>query len=338
MSVHSLLRRGPTDRFVALRPHLVELCDGSPCAGMLLALFDFHSAARLTEIERRAEHNEPELPDGLWLTASVAWLGRELYGAFGKAAIRSALDLLTEKRYLQTRPNPGRKFERSTQYILDVERVNAAIDRFLQTDEPESDNRLSEIGQSDLPKSDTHAGASDSAVEPVVEPVKEPTDVEVVWNHYVEALNATRQTLDDKRRTIIRNALKARSVEECKRAIDGLSVSPFHNGDNEQRKKYLGIRYALSGIGKESNDERIDKMVDIADEHGGVVRGGKLPSDHPRIKRWLENVRYALRNRAELTRGREALNALREHGYDVAKLEQAPWVRLIPYEQPRQAA
>jgi hypothetical protein len=329
MSAHSLLHRGPTDRFVALRPHLVEVCDGSACAGMLLSLFDFHSAARTTEIERRAEHNEAELPDGLWITASVAWLIRELYDAFGKSAIRSGLDLLIEKQYLHTRPNPGRKFERSTQYILDVDRVNAAIDRIRETDERDPASELTEIGQSDLPKSERHARVPDAVVEPVVEPEREPTDVEVVWSYYVQVFKASRQTLDDKRRTIIRNALKIRTVDECKRAIDGLSVSPFHNGDNEQRKKYLGIRYALSGIGKESNDERIDKMVDVADAHGGVVRGGKLPSDHPRIQRWLANVRTSLRSQTEMTRGRESLLSLRENGYDVMKLDAPPWVKLV---------
>lgn len=327
MSAHSLLKRGPLDRFVALRPHLVEICDGSACAGMLLSLFDFHSAARATEIERRAEHGEPELPDGLWVTASIAWLVRELYDAFGKAAVRSALQTLIEKKYLHQRPNPGRKFERSLQYILDVERVNAAIDRFLQTDSAGSKHELSEIGQSDLPKSDGHAGASESAVEPVVEPGKEPTDIEIVWDHYVSVFNATRQTLDSKRTTIIRNALKERSVAECKRAIDGLHVSPFHNGENQQKKKYLGIRYALSGIGTESADERIDKMIAEAEANAPVMNG-KLPSDHHKIQRWLREVRYTVSTTGEKARGRAAYEKLVEHGYKPKRLDAAPWVVL----------
>lgn len=157
-------------------------------------------------------------------------------------------------------------------------------------------------------------------------------EVEEVWEHYVAVFNATRQTLDPKRTTIIRNALKVRSVAECKRAIDGLRVSPWHNGENDGKKKYLGIRYALSGIGQESNDERIDKMIAIADEHT-PVGNGLLPMDHHRIQRWLRQVRYTCATGGERERGVEALRKLREQGYDVTKLDRPPHAILIDRPQ-----
>jgi hypothetical protein len=83
-----------------------------------------------------------------------------------------------------------------------------------------------------------------------------------VWAYYQAVIpGASRQTLESKRATIIRNALKVRDEDTCLRAIDGLAASPHHNGQNEQRKKYLALRYALKGIGAESNDERIDNMA-----------------------------------------------------------------------------
>lgn len=92
-----------------------------------------------------------------------------------------------------------------------------------------------------------------------------------VWAHYQHVIpGASRQKLDSTKRTIISNALKVRSVEECCEAIDGLAASPHHNGQNDRREKYLGIRYALKGNQRdgESNEERIDKMRRKAAERG----------------------------------------------------------------------
>jgi hypothetical protein len=322
-------------KFVPLRPEFVRICDDNPCAALLLAVFDFATAARQNEAVEREAHGDDPHPMGSWIRASYPYLGLKLGGAFKERAIRSGLDIIIGKGFVMKQANPERKLDRALWYRLNVVAVNRAIEVTEFDGDAAQDSIPANAGMDDAERTD-HAGArSDGETKE-----RETSPVDEVWSYYVEVFNATRQVLDSTRKTIIRNALKVRTIEECKRAIDGLSVSPWHNGDNPQRKKYLGIRYALSGNErtKKSADEVIDDMIDLADEHGGVIRGGKLPTDHPRIKRWLENVRYALRNRAELTRGREALNALREHGYDVAKLEQAPWVRLIPYEQPRQAA
>lgn len=64
----------------------------------------------------------------------------------------------------------------------------------------------------------------------------------------------------------MRNALAVRPEEVCAQAIEGLAKSAFHNGDNDRRKKYLGIRYALKGNQQtgETADERIDKMAGVA--------------------------------------------------------------------------
>lgn len=156
-------------------------------------------------------------------------------------------------------------------------------------------------------------------------------EIDEIWAHYVKVFDATRQTLNVQRKRVIRNALNVRSAEECKRAIDGLKVSPFHNGENQDGKKYLDIRYALKGNSTkgESDEERIDKMMDTADAHGGGITGGKLPPDHPRVKRWVENVRYAWSNNAEKARGREALIKLRELGYDVLLSDNPKRVKLV---------
>lgn len=118
-------------------------------------------------------------------------------------------------------------------------------------------------------------------------------DVREVWDHYTSVISS-RYRLDDKRRKIIKDALRVRSVAECKRAIDGLAASPHHNGQNDQRKTYLDLRYALKGIGAESNDERIDKMAALAprsQEQRARTGADRATSRFEALKRGWEHQR-----------------------------------------------
>lgn len=47
-------------------------------------------------------------------------------------------------------------------------------------------------------------------------------------------------------------------MDDLKRAIDGLSLSSYHNGFNQERRKYLGIEYALRSGG------RVEQMIQLA--------------------------------------------------------------------------
>lgn len=148
--------------------------------------------------------------------------------------------------------------------------------------------------------------------------------VQEVWGHYVKVFGATRMKLDEPRRRIIRNALKVRSVAECCKAIDGLYVSPFHNGDNDRRTKYLGIAYALKGRNGESVDERIDKMAELA-----PVNAGSSTIDPVKIERRLEAIRLNVRNAAfEPERAKEAKRQLEEWGFIVTTMKDPPFVEL----------
>jgi hypothetical protein len=153
----------------------------------------------------------------------------------------------------------------------------------------------------------------------------EPEVLEV-WEHYVRVMKAERQELNAVRLRVIRNALKVRSVAECKRAIDGLRVSPHHNGENDQRQKYLDIRYALKGNSArgESDDERIDKMGELAPSHG------LAPSLPRKVAIRLDNYqRYIASGRTrEERRSLESKAELEEMGYTVTPIEEAPWVIL----------
>jgi hypothetical protein len=175
------------------------------------------------------------------------------------------------------------------------------------------------------------------------EPSEEPSDltpsarereIQEVWTTYLEATKK-RFELNDKRRKIINRALDSAPAETqperlalCKLAVVGLSLSPHHNGENESKTPYLDIRYALKGIREESDDERIQRMANIARQHG--VSGAAQRIDPARVERRLEAVRA---NRSsggnfEPDRAAAALAELEEWGFHVELLDQAPWARL----------
>jgi hypothetical protein len=159
------------------------------------------------------------------------------------------------------------------------------------------------------------------------------SDTEIVagiWAYYIGVTKRQRVQLNPVRRTIIRQALKVRSVEEVKWAIYGLSISPHHNGRNDERKTYLDIRYALAGVSKgESNDERIDKMAALGRAHTGAAQPGAALDD-PKVKRRLELLRenHAHGGDYEPTRTAEARRELEEWGYEIVTLDSAPWIDL----------
>jgi hypothetical protein len=156
-----------------------------------------------------------------------------------------------------------------------------------------------------------------------------------VWAYYLELI-PSRKKLDDKRRRFIRQALRLlKDIYECelseaerlvKLAVLGLSRSPHHRGKNEQHKQYLEIRYALKGIGNESDDSRIEKAISwaalYAPEHSQL--------DRAKVERYLEYVRYTLSfpHRPERERAKKAYRELRDAGYRVISMDKSPWARL----------
>jgi hypothetical protein len=70
-----------------------------------------------------------------------------------------------------------------------------------------------------------------------------PKPIREVFDHWVQVMQHPGAFLDKKRERVIRAALKERSVEDCKRAIDGCKASAFHMGENDRGKVYdsLGL-------------------------------------------------------------------------------------------------
>lgn len=164
--------------------------------------------------------------------------------------------------------------------------------------------------------------------------------IDRIWSYWL-SVSGKHQQLDEKRKRIIRSALQTmRKTHQCDlpeaerlvgRAALGLSRSPHHNGQNEQRKTYLEIRYALKGRGDESDDERIEKAITWAT----IYAPGSNGVDGAKLERWLDQVRYHLGKRnidpnspAGRERAEEAYRKLREAGFTLRKLDRPPYAEI----------
>lgn len=151
--------------------------------------------------------------------------------------------------------------------------------------------------------------------------------IERIWAYWIEITGKTRAKLDAKRRGHIRNALLIGFDEEdIKLALLGVWRSPFHQGENQQRKQYLDLHYALRGKGDESDDTRIEKAMTWA-----AIYAPDTPSmPEYKVSRLLEDVRYTLSlpHRPERQRAEDAFRELRAAGFQIEMLEKAPWARI----------
>ena len=97
-------------------------------------------------------------------------------------------------------------------------------------------------------------------------PLPKPDDVQEVFAYWQEVMQSPRSVLDDKRRKVIRTALKAgHSAEDLRRAIRGCSQTPHNMGQNDRREKYNGIELILRSA------DQIDRF--IANDTGGETPG-----------------------------------------------------------------
>ena len=172
-------------------------------------------------------------------------------------------------------------------------------------------------------------------VEPSLGTVKEPplsrptaTQLEAeamqrCWEHWL-AESGKKQRLDDKRRRILRRAIQLAGEDRVKLALTGLTRSPHHRGQNEQHREYMEIRYALKGIGDESDDERIDKAI----LWGALNAPGADQVNPDLVQRWLDDVRWTIQFGTERERGKESWQKLRNVGFEIQKLDKAPWAQL----------
>jgi hypothetical protein len=158
------------------------------------------------------------------------------------------------------------------------------------------------------------------------------SEIGQVWATYERCFPKKRVKLDPKLRRIISRALDVRSVKTCCQAVEGLLRDRWCM--DHKPRPYDGIAYALSAIGKESVEERIDRMAAQAcerirgqpDSRSGLVSPAEFADTLPSGARetfWM-HVRNVVKMRlhpdhptlSSIGRPSEAHLALR-HGVEV---------------------
>lgn len=86
--------------------------------------------------------------------------------------------------------------------------------------------------------------------------------VQTVFDEWVRVTGKTGRTvLDEKRRRLIRNALKAYPLDDVLAAVRGWQHSPHHRGENEQRTVYNDLGLLLR------DNAHIERFRDLEREH-----------------------------------------------------------------------
>jgi hypothetical protein len=84
-----------------------------------------------------------------------------------------------------------------------------------------------------------------------------PDPIPTIFAYWQKVMNSPKSILDDKRRKLIKDALKNYSPEDICKAIRGCARSPYHMGDNPQKTKYNGLNLILRSA------EYIEKFIAI---------------------------------------------------------------------------
>lgn len=131
---NSCLYRVERDFYLIIRRSYVDICGGSHCAAAILANFEYWTNRRLGEIEDQESYPEPEnessprrKPLTSWIYKTGKKLSEELIGLYNEKTTRGALQELIVLGLLEKRQNPYNPLDRTPQFKLSVEQVNAAL-------------------------------------------------------------------------------------------------------------------------------------------------------------------------------------------------------------------
>lgn len=117
----SCIEHPAREPFALLRRDYMELVDGNTAAAMLLSVFEHWTNSRLNTAEERG--------GDLWIFRTIEELiAADLCGAFGRDRVSKALNTLIELGYVERRRNPEKGWDRTWQYLLAIEAVQAAVD------------------------------------------------------------------------------------------------------------------------------------------------------------------------------------------------------------------
>lgn len=122
---------------------------------------------------------------------------------------------------------------------------------------------------------DAELSATPSVPAPPATPAQ-PLPVTVVFDYWRKATGHAKARLDDKRRKVIAARIKdGYRVEDLKRAVDGCLASPWHQGQNGNKRKYDDIELICR------NASKVDQFIALA--HSGNDEQAELDA-------WFDEV------------------------------------------------
>lgn len=119
---------------------------------------------------------------------------------------------------------------------------------------------------------------------------KEISEVMDFYNQQFSGLWRSPLSLTKERMAHIRARLKNYTVEDLKNAIVNLRASPFHCGENDQRKIYGTPEFLFK------NDSQVDKWLKVklakplGDHLGKSIKNNTLPSQEENRENWYEEA------------------------------------------------
>jgi len=108
----------------------------------------------------------------------------------------------------------------------------------------------------------------------VAEPVPVADPIPEIFAYWQKVMKSPRSVLDDKRRAIIKKALKNYSPADICIAIRGCSKSPYHMGDNESKTVYNFLHLILRSA------EYIEKFIRYDSSPPKARGGGESVDEH----------------------------------------------------------
>lgn len=128
----------------------------------------------------------------------------------------------------------------------------------LASDEQSASTLLASRKQNVTTETETEAEAETEAEGETETDIRK---VSAVFEHWTAVHAKPRAKLDDKRRALIRKALRlGYEVDDLKAAIDGCKASPFHQGDNQDGRVYDDLGLILRDASK------IDNFISLANQ------------------------------------------------------------------------
>ena len=90
------------------------------------------------------------------------------------------------------------------------------------------------------------------------------TEILEVFEFWKETMSRKKALLSEERKLLIGAAIYDYGLDTCKSAIRGCSLSPFHMGANQQRRRYDSLELIFR------NAEKIESFTEISDQHAHV--------------------------------------------------------------------